>query len=247
MGMYLSLRGIGYKYGQNTPLPPTKKMSKIEFIGRTWLEMMVCFLMVDAVETFWENMVPSNNNNISIFDQSRPWWERYLLSTAIHVGMCAVLYGAINFSYLLLSLIGVVILGHSPSNCPPAFLNILQAGSLREGWGTYWQQFIRRTFLVSGGYPCGWLAEFLGFKRKYGYIFGSFLASGLFHELPLRGMLDDYRFDWRITAFFVLNAMCIGMEEIWTKMTKMRVKGWPGRIWCAVILFGAGQYMFCTY
>lgn len=69
---------------------------------------------------------------------------------------------------------------------------------------------------------------------------GTFLASGLYHELGF--YLVDRGLDHRVTLFFVLNGAGMIMEEIFRKWTGKRVGGWAGRIWAAVFLIGFGQW-----
>ena len=69
--------------------------------------------------------------------------------------------------------------------------------------------------------------------------FGTFLASGLFHEVGL--LVAGRRMDHRVTLFFVLQAVGIAIEKLFRMLTGRRVGGVLGTIWAMLFILGIGQ------
>ena len=92
---------------------------------------------------------------------------------------------------------------------------------------------MRRTFLVFGGIPGGWLAG------RFGAVMGTFIASGLYHELGF--YMINRGLDHRTTLFFVLQGVAMILERAYTSVTGSRVGGWKGRIWAYFWVLVVGQ------
>lgn len=87
--------------------------------------------------------------------------------------------------------------------------------------------------MVLGGIPGQWVAG------RAGAVIGTFLASGLYHELGF--YLIDRGFDHRVTFFFLLQSLAFVLEELYTRYTGRRVGGWAGRVWTYLWILGIGQ------
>jgi len=124
-------------------------------------------------------------------------------------------------------------LGQSPEAWPPVFNSPWASDSLHDFWAKRWHQILRRILFVMGGTPGRWLAG------EVGQLLGTFLASGLFHELGMymvcRGL------DHRVTFFFTIQGVGVLLERVYKRVTGRRVEGWFGRVWLWIFIFGFGQ------
>ena len=113
---------------------------------------------------------------------------------------------------------------------------MLFRSSLHEFWGRAWHQGLRHVFLVLGGFPAGRAAG----GSAVAAAFGTFLASGLVHELAIT-VVPDADLDWRVVAFFALQGVGIVLERVYCRVTGRRVGGPLGFVWAAVFVLGFGQ------
>ena len=164
---------------------------------------------------------------------SLPPLYRYLVATAIHIGIGTAFIHGFCMVYYLLTLICVGILGHSPTSWPPMFDNPWISQSLHEFWAKRWHQILRRTFLVYGGYPCQFLIG------RTGLLFGAFIASGLFHECAMYTMGRGW--DNRVIFFFACQGFGILFEKLLKKITGKKVDGWLGTAWVYFCIMILGQ------
>jgi len=75
----------------------------------------------------------------------------------------------------------------------------------------------------------------------YGMVFGTFLASGLFHACSMYSSRRG--FDYATLVFFALQGPVLMLERVWKRITGRRVGGWMGRLWVYLILFAGAQPM----
>jgi len=147
-----------------------------------------------------------------------------------------------NMFYNLVILVAVPLLGHSPTSWPPLFDRPWASANLHDFWAKNWHQLLRQTFLVMGGFPLSYIFG------KLGLVFGTFLASGLFHNWAMYAM--GMGTDVRVVLFFVGQAVGIGCERLWRRLTGRRVSGWAGTAWVWLCIVGGGQgcsaYLSCS-
>ena len=205
-------------------------------------QAIIAFLTVDILDSFLKLTPPLRTpGGNSIFVQSLPWPQRYLLSTAIHVATGTAIVAGFNMVYTLITLFAVTVLGHSPTAWPPVFNNPWDGHCLAEFWGKRWHQALRRTFMIFGGFPGQWLGQVLGFGKPLGMLFGTFIGSGLYHEFSAYTLGKG--FDWRVPAFFLSHAFFVLGERIWRSVTGYRVRGPLGRVWVYFTIMVLGQGM----
>lgn len=230
-----SLRGIGYEFGKGVYIPKdTRPAERSAFLKSTSYTFIKTYLVVDFVIAIIQQL-PGIGSTAggSLFSSSLPSIPRYLFSTFILFFSGAAMSAGFESLYSLGTLIGVGIFGQSPTAWPPLTSNPFAADSIGDFWARRWHQTLRRTFVVMGGIPGGWIAGRLGF------VMGVFIASGLFHEFGAyaigRGM------DHRVTLFFTLQGVGVILEELWKRATGYRVGGWGGRIWAYCVMVCLGQ------
>jgi len=162
-----------------------------------------------------------------------PLFQRYALSTAIHICTGSSLLAGFYMVYHLCTLICVGLLRQSPLSWPPIMENPWIADSLNVFWARRWHQMLRRMFVVFGGYPASRIAG------QVGMVFGIFLASGMFHEFTTYTMGKGL--DPNITLFFFWQAIGVVGERVWRKVTGHRVQGWLGLAWVYFSIMVVGQ------
>jgi len=101
---------------------------------------------------------------------------------------------------------------------------------LHQFWAMHWHQLLRRTFLLTGGYPMQCL-----FGRP-GLILGTFMSSGALHAIMVMGDGMPY-FSWATFFFFSIQALGLALERQWRYITGSRVGGPIGSVWVVVWLF----------
>ncbi|KAL0569782.1 hypothetical protein V5O48_012174 [Marasmius crinis-equi] len=139
----------------------------------------------------------------------------------------ATAYGVLNGDYAVCQVIGVLILGQDPDEWPPLFDNPLLSSSLSELWGQRWHQTYRDMFGFTGGRLFG---RVLGFGRP-GYVLGTFLMSGIYHEVVMWGTVRVGGLCCHPIFIFLLNGVGVMLEAGWYRLTGRKVGGWAGRIW----------------
>ena len=70
-------------------------------------------------------------------------------------------------------------------------------------------------------------------------VVGTFVASGVYHELSSMAM--GRGFDWRVLVFFAVQSVFVILERVWRTVTGHRVGGWLGLIWVYFVIGILGQ------
>ncbi|KAI6147305.1 hypothetical protein BKA82DRAFT_640346 [Pisolithus tinctorius] len=231
--LFCTLRGIGWTFGVGVHVPREhKSLERFVFLRQTLASALRRFVVLDFCESFVK-LVPGVNSpeGGTIFRPELPIPQRYILSTAVHVATGSMFIASFELLYDLFTLIGVGLLFNDPLSWPPVMDHPWQSDSLHEFWAKRWHQLLRETFFVYGGFIGGAIAG------NIGIVFGTFLGSGLLHELAIcshgRGL------DPQGILFFVQQAPLLILEKLWTRVTGHRVNGIYGRLWvlfCIVIL-----------
>jgi hypothetical protein len=172
---------------------------------------------------------------------------KYAVSTFLTYIIGSAIIAGFIMCYEILTLIFVGLLDHNTESWPPLFDRPWAATSLADFWGRRWHQTLRETFFIFGGYPLQFIiyhvtlplfgkksAKSLG---RVGLVLGTFIASGLFHALPIYTM-GHGGVDHSATIFFGLQGVLLLAERAWKLSTGIKVGGWWGRIWtyCVVLI-----------
>ena len=258
--MVSTWRGIGWAVGTgaNVYIPPEYRdtTNTAKFLRQTCGSFIVNFLLADFHYSILQ-LIPNIGlpSGGSIFAFGSNALEKYIFSTGIHFSTGLVVLSSecsrpridcslahvflvtgIRMVYNFETIIAVGILGHHPSAWPPVLPNyVLASTSLHAFWSRNWHQFLRRTFLVTGGYP---LQSIFGTP---GLIFGTFLSSGLMHSWGLYAIGRGT--DWDSAIFFVFQPVALLAEKTWHKTTGQRVRGISGWVWTACWILGVGQLL----
>ncbi|KAH9837386.1 uncharacterized protein C8Q71DRAFT_857686 [Rhodofomes roseus] len=229
-----AVRGIGWDFGRDVYVPPrTKSTQRGRFLRDATVACIKNFLIVDLCDSLIK-LAPGVDSleDGSMFLQDLPLHWRYSLSTAVYVlGGMLIIFG-LEAGSDFVSLLAVGLLRSSPDAWFPLYDSPWRSTSLHHFWGKGWHQLLRHVFLSCGGYAGGWLAG------QAGLVLGTFLASGLYHELGMQ-LLDH-----RIMLFFVLQGIGILLENVYKRYTGKRVGGVMGWCWTAFWVIILGQ--MCT-
>lgn len=230
----ITTRGLGWQFAEGTHVPRARRTSeRTAYMKRTAYSILRNYLFADFCDSAVSLLPGVTVNGGTIFLPSLSPVPRYLLSTTIQytVGMFIIL--AIEMWYDVVSLIGVGLFRQSPVLWPPIHDEPWRMSSLHDFWSKRWHQVLRNTFLILGGYPGRRLAG------STGMLFGTFIASGLFHEIGFH--LGGAPLDPKVLLFFVAQAFGILGEKMYRAVTGKRVGGWGGTLWGAIFLLGIGQ------
>ncbi|PFH54114.1 hypothetical protein AMATHDRAFT_887 [Amanita thiersii Skay4041] len=235
-----TLRGLSYKFSRGAYIPPHTRpvASRRSFLVATISSFTMNYLALDILESFIK-LLPNGIGTTeggSIFLPpafiSTPL-KRYAVSTFIHLLTGSALMAGFGMVYDLITLIAVGLFNSSPLSWPPMMENPWGADSMHSFWSRRWHQFLRRTLIVLGGIPGSYLAGDIGM------FFGTFIASGIFHECSMYAM--DRGLDLGGFAFFASQGLFLILERLWRKVTGRRVGGWAGRLWVYLVIFIPGQ------
>ena len=236
-----NIRGIGWSWSKGAYVPPETRptSSRSAFCSYVLLSTLVhgfiCGILHIALQAFSPEVstVPGGG---TIFDASLPPLIRYVRSSIIAVAAAFGIYSILQFSYSVCTLIGVAVFRQDPAQWPPVIQAPWLATSVRDFWSRRWHQLFRRSFIVLGGWPLSILFGHLG------YIFGSFLASGIFHHAIVL-MFNGSTEIWCMLFSFGMMAAGIVLEGAFMSLTGRRVGGWKGWLWTMAWLLVWGNLM----
>ncbi|PPQ69106.1 hypothetical protein CVT25_004603 [Psilocybe cyanescens] len=232
-----TLRGLKWKFGQGAHVPKhTRPLEPSAFLQATLVSFVKNYLTVDFLEALLK-LFPGVGEPLggSMFYPELSPISRYVVSTIIHMLTGSAILAGFGMVYDLITLFAVGVMDSSPLSWPPVMEDPWTAESMHEFWAKRWHQLLRQTFLVFGGYPGKWLAG------NFGMLFGTFIASGLFHECAMYSM--GRGFDHSATLFFAIQGPILIIERLWRRFTGRRVGGWPGRLWVYFDMFILAQPM----
>ncbi|KAF8126059.1 hypothetical protein EV363DRAFT_1174827 [Boletus edulis] len=234
-----TLRGHGWDWSRGVYIPretrPTNRRGfTFHVILSGAIHALSCGVLYSAIRSFSLTTGLGTPSGGSIFDETLPFYVRYLrgsiISTIVVWADCA----AIQTCYDLCTIIGVLIFRQDPAQWPPAFDAPWSATSLSDFWGRRWHQFFRRMFLIHGGYP---LSFVLG---KAGLVIGSFLSSGVLHHIVMLSLNDRSEL-WRAVVGFGMMAPVILAEQALRHWTGRKVDGTVGWVWTMAWLYVCGN------
>ncbi|KAG8972173.1 hypothetical protein FRC05_010343 [Tulasnella sp. 425] len=226
----INLRGIGCDFGEGTglKLPPSSPYSRRVHTDQQFLAAKLLFsiptnyIISDFISTYCirdPSIRALAAGNLCLGDL--PIAKRVSVLGAFVFGVPAIL----SLVYDLIAVLAVTFVpGQDHYQWPPLFGAPWLSDSLHEFWAIRWHQVLRQTFLLTGGYPLGYL-----FGRS-GFVIGAFASSGFFHSVMLIGD-GATTFPWSTFNFFAIQALGIALEEWFRTLTGRRVGGLIGRVW----------------
>ncbi|KAH9908249.1 uncharacterized protein BXZ73DRAFT_37838, partial [Epithele typhae] len=233
----LSMRGIGWDFGQYIYVPPpTQPLSRRPFVVHALKNLVHNVLAIDLIDTIIKLTPGVGPTSGTIFLAHLSPFPRYALSTVLHLGFGLLIHCGVCVVYDSFALLAVLGIGQSPAGWPPITGGLWHVTSLHAFWSRAWHQALRHVFLVYGGFPGRAVAG------RAGATVGTFLASGLVHELGITAA--GVGFDARVLVFFLLQAVGVVLEKTLREVMGRRVGGFFGFMWAALFVVGFGQ--MCT-
>ncbi|KAI0670537.1 hypothetical protein C8Q78DRAFT_1191645 [Trametes maxima] len=233
----MTARGIGWQFAQGVHVPRARRpKERNAYLMCTSTSILKTFLLADLFDSLLETLPGITVSSGTIFFPSLPPVTRYTVSTVLHTITGVFIIRGLQMLYDIASLIGVGVFRRDPSLWPPVHDEPWRMTSLHEFWAKRWHQLLRDTFLVLGGYPAQYIAG------NIGMLFGTFLASGLFHEVGF--YLGGTPMDARVIVFFVSQAFGVLGEKLFKSITGKKIGGWGGTVWASIFVLGIGQ--ICT-
>ncbi|KIY65123.1 hypothetical protein CYLTODRAFT_400938 [Cylindrobasidium torrendii FP15055 ss-10] len=207
-------RGIGWNWGR----PPTNAYGPDLSRYTSSLQAAASFIkhaFVFEIAVYIHDAVFKSDNLL-------PQAARSIIAVLIFPLMTYA-HGAAHYD--MLHFFGVAILGQEGKEWPPLFNKPWRSTSLADFWGRRWQQHMRDSIARAGGHP---LDALFGAP---GYVLGTFLASGIWHDLGIWGASRSSGLCCTLTPFFVLNGIGVVAEGFVRRASGRRPGGVAGWIW----------------
>lgn len=236
-----NLRGYDWDFSETMKVPAHTRplTSTSAYLNATAKSLVPHILVFDCLHYFCQLLGPDTVGSTaggSIYDMTiTDPFIRNLRATLLTVLVGLLIYGAIHIGNDSFSVIGVTILGQSPSQWPPIFDSPWLATSLTDFWAARWHQIFRQDFIAIGGKPLRLVAG------RPGGVLGAFLVSGTLHIVGLWGMGKGA--DIRVIYFFLMMGVGVILEGFWKRLSGRRVGGWLGWMWACVWIVGFGPLM----
>jgi len=217
-------RGIGWQFGVDTYTPPeTRPLDRPTFLKISSYHLLTNFLMVDTLDTIIKQ-VPGvgTQEGGSIFFPHLPPLQRYTVSTIIHFLTGCRFLAQFALAFYATSVVAIGLFNAEPRDWPPIQEQPGKSQSMHELWGKRWHQMLRQLFMVYGGYPGYWIGGNLGMAL------GTFLGSGLYHELAMYALGRGW--EWHSFIFFAMQGPILMFERVWRRVTGRRIGGRLGQV-----------------
>ena len=229
-------RGTRWSWSRN-PFPRENPLATS--IPLLFVKTLLKLTMFDASRYIIQLACPAADDprGGSFFDPSLTFVPRIALAAFCGICSGAWTYALVDSLYHICALIGQTVLRQPASAWPRAFHWPWMSTSLQEFWSFRWHQIPRHIFIVFGARPGGALFG------KPGALMGAFAVSAVLHHIGLWGLGNGTEF---ITAggFFLLMGVGAVIEEVFKRVTGLRVEGWIGWSWMTMWTTLWGTFMF---
>ena len=227
--LMLNTRGIGWNWprGLIVPKPTFETNSRITFVLLLAARLALHALSFLACRQIIRMLSPDTLgllNYGALFDHTLLPLLELLRSMFVSFLTLWLTYFGIQLTYQPLAIVCIVLFQQHPSQWPPLFDSPWLSTSLSEFWGRRWHQMMREQLVTFGVRPFNYLFG------RLGGVLGAFLVSGIFHDFELRSYGRGGN-SVAIIGFWLMNAVGMVLERIWTKNTARRVGGVWGWIW----------------
>ena len=225
----LNTRGIGWNWprGLIVPKPTFETNSRITFVLLSAACLALHALSFLACRQIIRMLSPDTLGLLNcgaLFDHSLLPLLELLRSMFVSFLTLWLTYFGIQLTYQPLAIVCIVLFQQHPSQWPPLFDSPWLSTSLSEFWGRRWHQMMREQLVTFGVRPFNYLFG------RLGGVLGAFLVSGIFHDIELRSYGRGGN-SVAIIGFWLMNAVGMVLERIWTKNTARRVGGVWGWMW----------------
>lgn len=224
-----SLSGVGWD-SPTAPRTSGRRLSSLEAIAEGLVSYVVYALAFEAI--LYVHSVVYETPDVL------PWAVRRVLGILIFPGF---MYTAHSAHYPILRVFGIVVLRQDSREWPDLYNAPLRSTSLADFWGKRWHQAVRHMATSTGGRILG------GILGRAGFIMGTFIVSGLWHDAGTWGMDRRSGLCCSLTPFFTLNGVGVVLEDVYRRSTGRKIGGTLGWLWtvswmlaCFLVTFDAG-------
>ena len=241
LDLTMSMTAYGWEHGLRLKTKPAPAPSRLSFVLGRLAAAVPWLLLADLVTLilikYGAPIDPANATLITIFDPTLPTVQRYLKGSLLTFVSGVAIAGALHAVSCILFAI-CVIFGSRPEKCVGGIDEPWRSTSIADFWGRRWHQWTRFTFVNFGGKP---LAALTGTGRA-GVVLGTFLASGIAHDLGFMKMPGNMGSSGVSTVFFTMMGVGAVLEQLWTKATGWKVDGALGWLWTMLwtLYWGSG-------
>ncbi|KAE8163403.1 pyridoxal phosphate-dependent transferase [Aspergillus tamarii] len=241
--LLLNLRGIRWSFqAKNIPRMP-ERMTRARFLRWRLGELIWVLLMADLVSQmtlrfFFTDAVGAVGNVDSKYITIRDarWGWSFLKALTFGLGP----YFFINMQYLVVSILAVAAGISRPEDWPPLFGKLKAATTVRNFWGTFWHQMLRKSLsTITGAF-----VDAVGIRRgtnasSYTQLWLAFTISGMMHALsqllmPRPGNVTASEIAVGIFLFFPWQAFVITIEDFIIWLWKQRYASYQPR-WAPLV------------
>ncbi|KAJ7759240.1 membrane bound O-acyl transferase family-domain-containing protein [Mycena metata] len=230
----LNPRGIGWLHEPSHALPPKPTASRSSFMISQGIHLAFHTILLLAVGRAITSVPTLQRGSHGM--GSSGWSLRllsvFLLGTSLYTSAC--LRGCI----FRLLFVGLKV--WQPEECPYLFDSVQHAYTVRNFWGKFWHQILRR-LLLSHARAFAHRVALLrpgSVMSAYVQLFVAFFLSGVIHHLGQYMLTRDYLnpFSRGPLIFFLAQAVVITLEDIVIALGRkvgLKSKGWKvlGFIW----------------
>jgi len=252
-------RGIRWNYEVKNIPQLRSSADKLPFILARAFDFVFYILSADIVFQLGSRIlfVPSEGIAAGTIDSkyltmrhTNPFWQ---FAKSLTFGSTP--YFMVSAQYALLSIVAVALNLSQPGDWPPLFGRLADVTCIRDFWGKFWHQQLRRTLTTFSTK----LVDVLGIRRgttlsSQSQVWIAFLISGFFHtrshlNMPAPINISDAEKCNGFFVFFVCQAAAItfedGMQWIWRQVVgkqhgaawERRVSTLAGYVWVTGVLW----------
>ncbi|KAH7870920.1 membrane bound O-acyl transferase family-domain-containing protein [Lentinula edodes] len=204
-----SPRGIGWNYQVSNVPPRPLSTSKWTFIRSRLVQIIRFYLIMDLAQSYihMNSLFTDPPPNATITSQG---WLLQIISGAAWM---TTPYAGMSMQYLIFAVFSVGLGFSSPEDWPDTFGTWKHAYTVRNFWGKFWHQMIRRYVTSIGKFVC----RQLGFQpgtwlSSYTQLYIAFFVSAILH------CFGDVMVGWEYLGasfpFFISQAFGITLEDI---------------------------------
>ncbi|KAK0113662.1 hypothetical protein ONS96_014518 [Cadophora gregata f. sp. sojae] len=206
-----SMRGVGWNWRvNNVPNGRPAGLGKWTFVRRELSQAVLSYLLFDVSQYPLSVSAYTSADPPDLFTERLP---RQLFFTWLPaVGSCQALLMQYSFFSALTVAAGLYI----PEDWPPVMGVLSDVCTIRDLWGKFWHQLIRRKLNI----PFRALRSFVPIRKgtlasKYLQLYLAFIASGLLHHLGALNLPSSTRENnWNQLVYFFMQPFAITVEDI---------------------------------
>ncbi|KAJ4481970.1 membrane bound O-acyl transferase family-domain-containing protein [Lentinula aciculospora] len=231
-----SPRGIGWNYQVSNIPPRPLPTPKWTFIRSRLLQVVQFYLLMDVAQSYihMNTLFTRPPPNATITSQG---WLLQMISGAAWM---TTPYAGMSMQYLLFAVVSVGLGFSDPEEWPDTFGTWKHAYTVRNFWGKFWHQMIRRYVTSIGKFVCRQLGFQPGtWPSSYTQLYIAFFVSAVLH------CFGDAMVGWEYLGasfpFFISQAFGITLEDIVIHLVRRtglkvapRISTAIGYMWVAV-------------